>query len=313
MDLKQSPPIERGLLSGPLIERDEPFAWHKLNRAPFTFRHRLADLPLFETSRLARLATLAAERERGSSVGSSASADRILQLSETSDWVKISYANVLDPDFALLHRTLLAEFEELTGIPIRESMNWSGMTVFMNSPHLAVPYHFDHETNFLMQIKGKKEVYLFDQTDRAVLTEREIEDFYRGNPMAGKSKEDRGHLGSRFILNPGDAVHHPPLAPHRILNLDDISVSLSIFFTFPEADLRAHVYQVNSFLRQARMRPQPPGASAESDRKKVRLMRLISKRRPKTQNEMLFSGVRRLTLPVRAFRKATKLVLRRKS
>ena len=169
---------------GPIIASADEHLWANINRRPFVFRHTLGNNPLLELPRLAELAVRAAHRnQRGhffsrKGPGEDLSlADRIRQLDEREDWIKISYANELDPDYAEIHDALLDELAALSQIPIRESMSWSGMTIFMNSPNLAVPYHFDHETNFLMQVRGTKTVDLFDQTDRSVLTEAEIESF----------------------------------------------------------------------------------------------------------------------------------------
>lgn len=305
---------------GPIIASADEHLWANINRRPFVFRHTLGNNPLLELPRLAELAVRAAHRnQRGhffsrKGPGEDLSlADRIRQLDEREDWIKISYANELDPDYAEIHDALLDELAALSQIPIRESMSWSGMTIFMNSPNLAVPYHFDHETNFLMQVRGTKTVDLFDQTDRSVLTEAEIESFYRGDVMAGRYRPDLENRASTFVLNAGDAVHHPPLAPHRIFNHDRVSISVSIFFTLPQADQRAHVYQVNSFMRQLRLKPNPPGRSIHSDRWKVGLMRAISQRNPRSQKQAIFSGVQRVRLPARIVRKLVNTLARKSS
>lgn len=316
MSLKMVPQgaVVRG---GPIISGVDQANWASINRRPFTFRHTLSDNPLLELPRLAELATLRHRRghffgRRGDKSALSP-ADRILHLDERNDWIKISYANELEPAYRQIHDDLIDELSSLCEMPIRKSMSWSGMTIFMNSPNLAVPYHFDHETNFLLQVRGTKTVDLFDQTDRSVLTEAEIESFYRGDAMAGRYRPDLEDRSSRFVLNAGDAVHHPPLAPHRIFNHDRISISVSIFFTFPQTDQRAHVYQVNSFMRQLGLKPNPPGQSIHSDHWKVGLMRAISRRDPRSQKQAIFSGVQRVRLPARIMRKLASTIARKSS
>ena len=49
-------------------------------------------------------------------------------------------------------------------------------------PAGALP--LDHETNFLLQIRGEKSVRLYAK-GRGTLCEEEIEDFYRFNALAG--------------------------------------------------------------------------------------------------------------------------------
>ena len=293
-----------------IIASADSTLWAQVDRRPFAFQHHLADDPLFDLDRLAKLAKHA-DDVRGSRTHISRKAhpvtmsiaDRILHLDESDDWIKISYANKLDDDYRRIHDRLLEEIESLSGMPIRSALSWSGLTIFMNSPNLVVPYHFDHETNFLMQVRGIKDVEIFDQSDRSILTEREIERFYFGDAMAGRYRSEFENCASSFVLEAGDAVHHPPLAPHRIFNRDRISISVSLFFSFPEADRRAHVYQVNSIIRHCRLKPMPPGRRLFVDQVKIILMRTISRCKPKDQSQTLFSGVRRLEFPRRAVRK----------
>jgi hypothetical protein len=64
-----------------------------------------------------------------------------------------------------------------------------------------------------------------------VLTENEIEQFYSGNHMPGIYREEVLESGTLFHLTPGTAVHHPPLAPHMVTNGNNVSVSVSVWFT----------------------------------------------------------------------------------
>ena len=285
--------------------------WHDVNRAPFVFEHRLANHPLFEVPRLTRLAQTAIENGRGDPYASAD--DRQLDLSERTRrmrnnmaqldtgncWLKVSAVHELDPEYDALLQSLLVEMERLTDLPIRDTMTWSGLDVFMNSPHLQVPYHFDHDTNFLMQIRGEKDVRLFDPTDRSVLTEAEIEDFYRGNKLAGRFHDAIKDAGTLYHLSPGLGVHHPPLAPHLIRNGDQVSISVAFYFVLPPQERVAHIYQANHFMRKLGLHPRPPGESGFSDWAKDSLMTAISKSHPTSYDERLYSGVQRLGSPTR--------------
>lgn len=270
-------------------------SWQALGKRPFALKHRLAGHPLFDLDHLAAIAK----------------DDRILTLADRNDWIKISNINRTSKEYADLLNDLIRDLETMSGESIALTNEWCGLTVFLNSPGLKVPYHFDHEMNFLMQIRGTKTVDLFDQNDRTVLTEREIEQFYRDNVMAGCFHQGLEHRQTRFILRAGDGVHHPPLAPHRIYNGDDVSVSASLFYTTPDINARAHIYQVNAILRQFKLAPTAPGHSPRVDRLKIRLMRAISRRRPSTQREMIFSGIRRVDFPSRVVKKLTRMALRK--
>ena len=285
--------------------------WQLVNRRPFLFRHDLMDLPLFDLPRLAELSKLAiesgseshltaAERHAGKARRVSEMLRKIDDLRTGKHWLKVLAADHLDAEYAHLLHTLLGEIEELAGIDIRSRMTWSGMDIFMNSPNLQVPYHFDHDSNFLMQVTGEKDDNLFDPDDRAVLTEAEIEDYYRGNKIAGRFRDSIMLAAKRHHLSPGLGVHHPPLAPHLIRNGGEISVSVAVYFVLPEQERRARIYQANHFMRKLGLRPQPPGRSRGADFLKVALLGALSMSNPHTYDERLYSGVRRLAAPAEA-------------
>lgn len=196
-----------------LIELDDRSAWTNLNRLPFIFRHRLEEHPLFELSRLAKLAAAAAERgdplkfaitSRENLSGMSLKqrlVETILRIEEGSSWMKISSLQELHPDYSVLLKSIVADVENASGLPLSQNIKWPSLSVFVASPNMITPYHFDHETNFLFQIRGDKDVTLFNQDDRFVLSEEEIEDFYRGNAMAGKYRDELGKCRQRISSN----------------------------------------------------------------------------------------------------------------
>jgi hypothetical protein len=297
-----------------LIGLEDRAPWRGLDKTSFSFRHKLAGHPLFELPRLAALSQKVFNRvdfdryfpAEDLRLGEAELKRRlhadVLGIGSTKRWLALHFVNELDPEYEALFQQLLADIEVLADAPIRDRMTWGSMTVFMNSPGLAVPYHFDHETNFLLQIRGEKDVRLYP-ADRTVLTEEEIEDFYRHNPVAGRYRPELANMGTSYRLTPGIGVHHPPLAPHLIKNGDEISISLSMYYTLPETDFRAHVYQANFFLRKLGLHPKPPGQSRFVDEAKNRFMQALSMSHPRTHDERLYSGVARLGMPLRLMKK----------
>jgi len=296
------------------LDLDDKAPWRDLDRNSFSFRHHLANHPLFELPRLAALSHkvfgrvdfdryfLPEELKLGRPELERRLHDAVLGIGTNNRWLALHYINELDPDYKALFQELLADIEILADAPIRERMTWGGMTVFMNSPGLAVPYHFDHETNFLLQIRGGKEVRVYPN-DRSVLTEEEIEDFYRHNPVAARYRSELADVGTSYWITPGIGVHHPPLAPHRINNGSEVSISLSVYYTMPDTEYRAHVYQANFFLRKLGLHPRPPGVSPALDAFKNRAIQAFSMSHPRTHDEALFSGIARLAMPVRIAKK----------
>jgi hypothetical protein len=308
----------QGIELGP---HDHP-AEEAVNRTPFMFQHPLAHHPLFDIARLARLAEVGIQRGSGDrslsmeerqlskSERTRRMLDNMAELGKGKHWLKISAVNLLSDEYDELLQSFLGQIEAVTGWPVRASMTWAGLDVFMNSPNLQVPYHFDHDSNFLMQIRGEKDVSLFDPNDRAVLTEAEIEDYYRGNKLAGRYRDELNGVGRRFHLRPGFGVHHPPLAPHLIRNGNEVSVSAAFYFILPRQERVAHVYQINHFLRKLSLHPRPPGQSRLSDWAKDKVMESVSNSHPMSYDERLYSGVNRVASAPKMVKQVAQLLHR---
>jgi len=149
--------------------------------------------------------------------------------------------------------------------PLAPGMRGRQAFVFISSPASVTPYHIDHEYNFLLQIRGSKQMSIFD---RSVLDEREIERFYRGehrNLVFDATRAGQAHV---FELQPGEGVHVPVNAPHYVKNGPEPSVSFSITFRMPAGDRRATVYRVNDRLRAFGVSPRRVGDAPLVDRAK---------------------------------------------
>lgn len=294
------------------------------NVRSFLFEHSLAGHSLFNVGRLAQLGErMLAQGELEKFVAKSgkdnAAASRISamppqarvaatieQLHEAGTWMKLTGANTVDPQYHELLQELLRNLEDLAGFALRAEITWSTLTIFMASPRIITPYHIDHESNFLFQVSGNKQITLFDQQDRALLSEDEIEEFYAGDFEAARFREGLQSRGIEYALAPGKVVHHPPLAPHWVKNGDEVSISVSIGFCLRRFDRRARIYQVNHFLRRLGLKPQPPGRSAVSDGIKIAGVGIISKSDPTNPEEILYSGVERLRRLSRVIRGAAR-------
>jgi hypothetical protein len=311
-NIQTSAPPTRALLDAEAALFREAF-----NRRSFAFPHRLANNPLFTVPRLADAAQAILDKgdagrfvvfdaksfEAGTGFGTMSAhnqlAESVRRLPEGRTWLKISSANEADPEYAQVLRQIIRDIADLTGRDLVSEITWSSLTIFMASPGIVTPYHIDHESNFLLQVEGEKDVCLFDQDDREVLSDIEIEKFYGGDAEAARYKPNLQERGTVYHLTPGVAVHHPPLAPHLVRNGDGVSVSVSIGFCTQTLDRRAKVYQFNSLMRRAGMRPGRPGQSHLRDRAKAAVLELATRSNAVSQEDILFSGFRRVTTPFR--------------
>jgi len=304
-----------------LLLADESEFRRKYNVLPFMFGHDLAHSPLFTVPRLAAVAEKMLEQGKSQFVtmraGKSSLADAkfsdmplkarlaetVRRIAEENVWLKLSSAHTIDAEYNEVMQTVLREVQEKSGQPILENITWVAMTVFMASPRVFTPYHVDHESNFLMQVSGSKHVNLFDPSDRELVPFNQVENFYAGNFEAAQYRPELQNRAYVFHLEPGKVVHHPPLAPHWVQNGDEVSISLSIGFCMKPLDRTARVHQVNHYLRRLGMKPTPPGKSALRDGVKEAAIGMLSKSNPTTPDEILFSGINRLSAPPRAVKR----------
>jgi hypothetical protein len=290
---------------------------NNINQRPFKFVHTLESHPLFKIDRLAQLAELLAEKKgpdfarcfssEGHISRSYADAAQNRQASEAIKMIDTSNSIVFlksaqeDPEYKAFLAKVSNELGDLIGHDFRQAVTSRVATIIISSPHSATPYHIDHDCNFLFQVKGEKDVCLFDQNDRSVLSVSDIENYYTKGGDGGRLTPEKEGKGTVFHLNPNEAVHHPVLAPHWVKNKSSSSVSLSVSFSLKNFDDRARVYQVNRYLRKLGVEPDELGKSVSKDNFKSFLMSCIAKKSPESVDEVIYSGVDRIQALTRFF------------
>jgi hypothetical protein len=272
--------------TSPILAADAPVFRDMLNRTAFAFSHRLANDPLFALPRLIDLVKTKGVGEIGYVVGdlkageqwytrpkSELSAQQLIERIECSQaWIIIRHIQA-DPDYAALVEQCLTELRDLAGQGFPRKMKRVAATLFVTSPNRITPFHLDRECNFLFQISGEKEICVFSRYDRDILSEEELERFWSVDRNVGVYKEQYQDRAWTCPLGPGRGVHIPVNCPHWVKNGDNISVSLSVNFEFPDSCL-ANVYRANHFLRKVGLTPLPPGRSRVRDTMKAQAMGL---------------------------------------
>jgi hypothetical protein len=308
--------------AGPVLIADAEEFQRKFCRTPFSFRHTLADSGMFSLASLAEGTEVLMSAGKGHRVlvrdaqsGVSTRFSDIRERPTTSDmfeqletrnaWVRINNFADVNHHYADLIDTVVEEILTLTGQRSAMDVTRAQFSIFVASPHSVTPFHIDHETNFLCQISGQKDVCVYPPDDRDVLSEREIESFYSGKINAASYRPELDSHGTVFDLKAGLAVHHPPLSPHWVKNGPEVSVSVSINLCMKHLDDRAHIYQVNHLMRKVGLSPTPPGKSRTSDYLKARTMSAIGMSRPESTSDIVFSAFRRVLAPVHLARKVT--------
>lgn len=137
--------------------------------------------------------------------------------------------------------------------------------IFLSAPGSMTPSHTDPEHNFLLQVRGTKQMnvgrFPDPETEQLALEQalggghRNV-DWEPADPVA-------------FDLEPGDGVYVAPHAPHWVQNGDEVSVSFSITFATPASQRKRRVHSINARLRRLGLSPTPPGRRPRLDRGKV--------------------------------------------
>jgi hypothetical protein len=278
----QTAPITDARPVASIFEAGNPGFRENFDEKPFEFSHCFtADHPLFQLSRLRQLlenpVTLPGVYFDAGDIGIGQRWDSVPErkqtLEETFDRVDNAGAWILmkrvqhDPDYNQLLVQCLDEVQRLSGRQIDQDKKSQEAIIFLTSPHRVTSYHIDRECNFLMQVRGDKEISVFDRNDRDVLPEAELETFWSKDNNAGVYKpqyQDRAHV---FVMRPGTGVHIPVNSPHWLKNGNNVSVSLSISYQYKDWR-RKYVFQANYYLRRMGIHPTPPGKSALLDNAK---------------------------------------------
>jgi len=154
--------------------------------------------------------------------------------------------------------SLAGTVEPVTGpISGRESF------IFVSPPNAYTPYHWDPEQNFFMQVRGKKQMAIYDVADRELLPEEALERYYTQGQVITKCPEELFENYELFEMNPGDGVYVPVTAPHWVKTLDEVSVSVSINFRSPSSIRRARVFRMNRMMRKMGLRPRSVSPRAD--------------------------------------------------
>jgi Cupin-like domain len=149
-------------------------------------------------------------------------------------------------------------------------MCFRGGWIFVSSPGAITPFHIDHEHNFILQIAGRKRLYVWDPFDREVVSERAQELFHDQHSREGIVWDEAFRSRARiFDLEPGQGGYMPSTSPHMVENGDEPSITLSLTYYTDSTRRRELLYRGNAQLRRMGFDPRPVGASVSGDRAKA--------------------------------------------
>lgn len=262
-----------------LIEIDATAVGDLMPTRTFRLKHRLAGHPLFEIDRLARLAAslpteqiefngpvMAGQDPRLTPSNGLSAEETVRRIEECKSWMVLKNVEQ-DPDYKALLDACLDQVAEQTGGVMGGALKRQAF-IFVTSPGNVTPLHTDPEYNFLLQIRGSKRMSLFDQRDRAIVSEEDLE-MYPGKHRNLPYRDEFEAKATRQHIEPGDAIFVPLFDPHWVENGPEVSVSLSITW-HAETSLRlVKLSYVNAVLRKLGFPQAPAGAHKALDAVKV--------------------------------------------
>ena len=282
---------------------------------PFAIRHKLAGHPLLT---LPRIAQLAAELPRdlieynSGKVAISQDPDAIpsvdldpvevvKRIETAGAWMVLKRVENSPEYRRLIEDTLLsvarargfnslrdAGFEQIEGF------------LFVSSPNSTTPFHLDSEDNFFVQIHGEKFFTIFDNADRSIVSDAEIEHSMTKHRNL-KYDESLAPRGIEFHMFDGDGCFVPYQWPHWVRTADSHSISMAITWKTREVRRVNDLHFFNSMLRGIGMPQKPPGTSPALDTAKLAFYRTVTTAIKPLRSSMAMRRVlRRIALGKRA-------------
>ncbi|MFM0011701.1 MULTISPECIES: transcriptional regulator [Paraburkholderia] len=283
MNMSTAPELLEAALPDRWIDGESSVFRENFDRKSFEVSHHLASHPLFQLPQLMDLAErtlktrpldlyydmgdVAPGQKWKDTSRNFSPLDALRQLEDSDAWFIFRSAQK-DPAYTELYRHAMAEIKEMIGGDLNSRIMREDIIIFVTSPKRTTTYHIDRECNFILQIHGEKELYLFDREDRQIPPEEEIERFWTIDNNAPNYRPELQNRALTYRLAPGNGVHVPVNCPHWLQNGDNISVTLSVNVQFIDS-IRADIYRANHYLRRLGINPNPPGQSAVRDRAKA--------------------------------------------
>ncbi len=229
---------------------------------PIRLEHEMHKSAAFSMDDLARLIesyprgqySLVKTGARGSSrvwregeIGDLSGREVIEAISRGGLWLNMRDVGAVDSRY---HKLVDRMFEEVAAkVPGFEIPKAHQESILISSPDAQVYYHADLPGQNLIQIAGRKRVYVYPNTAPFIRPEH-LEDIALFNVEVDLPyKEWYEDYAKVLDIGPGQMLGWPMNAPHRVENLDTFSVSMTISYTNDEIRRSEILNLANGMLR----------------------------------------------------------------
>jgi hypothetical protein len=254
-----------------------PGSWQRdFDRQPFRFSHELASHPALQLDFL-RDVVLSLPREQVFASRAdlkidtdfdrahvSHAIDQSLEATLADMATTNSYVMVRKPDSDPRLREVLELFtselgeyvKDIPQVPVSllsrktRAFHDPMLYLFISSPNSVTPFHVDRYSTLLLQLRGSKNVMIWDREDRETVTREELE-FLFGRPYQNNPNYKGAHTREPevFSLQPGEGVHIPFTSPQWVKNGPEVSVSVSFIWQTGASLRQANAHQFNYLAR----------------------------------------------------------------
>jgi hypothetical protein len=230
-------------------------------RQPIRLAHRLHQSPLFSTDRLAELieryprehyslvqtgARQSRRLWREGEIGNLSGRQVIDAIASGGLWLNLRNVSGVDGAYRAM---LDGMFEEIAAkVPGFEAPKHQA-GILISSPDAQVYYHADLPGQGLIQISGRKRVYLYPAS-APFIEPQHLEDIALFDVEVDMPYAEWYDAHAKaFDLEPGQMLNWPLNAPHRVENLGSVNISMTVSYVNDEIRRAEIVHLANGLLR----------------------------------------------------------------
>jgi hypothetical protein len=150
------------------------------------------------------------------------------------------------PTYRKVFDQLMGEFGKATGMRVLNA----DAAVLISAANMGIFFHVDPAETMLWHIRGTKTILVYPPKEETV-TEQALEAILLKETLSDLPwRPEMEREAVAVTLTPGQAVSWPIHSPHRVLNGNDLNVSISIEYTTPRSMLGNGVFYTNGVLRR---------------------------------------------------------------
>jgi len=254
---------EAGAPAAPLFTHWQQKHTELWANAPLRLRHRVHELPLFSRDSLADLIDRY-PREHYALVHMGAQGDRRLwregdlaglaghkvmeAIAKGRMWLNLRRVSEVDRRFGEVLDAIFGEVE--ARVPGYKTFSRTS-GILISSPLAQVYYHADLPGQSLWQIEGRKRVYVYPPKE-PFLSAAQLEHIALYGVEVDLAYESWfDEHAEVFEIGPGEMLHWPLNAPHRVENLDCLNISMTTEYWTDSIRRRQMVNLANGIMRNS--------------------------------------------------------------